>query len=294
MASKRLNVAQIVLATIVSVLCLLCLLPFLMVISGSLSTEADIVQYGYALLPKQPTLLSYKVLLLGSSRILDAYAITVFVTVCGTVLALLINSMGAYVLTRRTLKYRNLLSVYALITLLFNGGMVPWYFVCVNYLHLQDTLLALILPALGNAFNMYLVRNYMLSVPEEIYESAKMDGAGELNYFFRFMLPLSKPVLATIGLFTALAYWNDWFIALMLINKQELQPLQLILRTIISNIEFVKNSGNAMDIQRLTSQLPSEGIKMAATVITIGPIVFLYPFVQKYFVKGIMIGAVKG
>jgi len=294
MASKRVNGAQIILAAIVSVLCVLCLLPFLMVISGSLSTEADIVQYGYALLPKQPTLLSYKVLLLGSSRIIDAYAVTVFVTVIGTILALLINSMGAYVLTRRALKYRNLLSIYALITLLFNGGMVPWYFVCVNYLQLQDTVLALILPALGNAFNMYLVRNYMLSVPEEIYESAKMDGAGELNYFFRFMLPLSKPVLATIGLFTALAYWNDWFIALMLINNQELQPLQLILRTIISNIEFVKNSGNAMDIQRLTSQLPSEGIKMAATVITIGPIVFLYPFVQKYFVKGIMIGAVKG
>ncbi|QJD86466.1 carbohydrate ABC transporter permease [Cohnella herbarum] len=294
MASKKMDVTQACLLAIVSILCILCIIPFLMVISGSLSTEKDIVDYGYTLIPKHLTLLSYKVLLLGSGRILDAYGVTVLVTAIGTVLALLVNSMGAYVLTRKALKYRNILSVYALITLLFNGGMVPWYFVCVNYLHLQDSLLALILPALGNAFNMYLVRNYMLSVPEEIYESAKMDGAGDLKYFFRFMLPLSKPVLATVGLFTALAYWNDWFIALMLVNKQELQPLQLILRTIVSNIEFVKNSGNAMDIQRLTAQLPSEGIKMAATVITIGPIVFLYPFVQKYFVKGIMIGAVKG
>ncbi|MDG0791389.1 ABC transporter permease subunit [Cohnella ginsengisoli] len=141
---------------------------------------------------------------------------------------------------------------------------------------------------------MFLIRNFMMAIPEDLYESAKMDGASEYRIFFRLIAPLSVPVLATVGLFVALGYWNDWFLGLMFIDKQELQPLQLLLRTLVSNVEFLKSSSNAAAMQQISATIPSESIKMALTVITIGPIIFLYPFVQRYFVKGLMVGAVKG
>jgi putative aldouronate transport system permease protein len=294
MVTKKFEISQIILMTLVTVFCIFCLIPFMMVISGSLSTEKDIFDYGYTLIPRHPTILSYKVLLVGSSKVINAYKVSIIVTVCGTLLGLVVNSLGGYAMARRTLKYRNILSVYALLTIMFNGGLVPWYIVCVNYLHLKDSLWALILPAAANAFYMYLIRNYLLSIPEELYESAKIEGSGEWRIFLQIILPLAKPVMATIGLFFALQYWNDWFLGLMFTDKQELQPLQLILRNIVNNIDFLRTSANAAEIQRLSAAIPSEGIKMAATVITIGPIVFVYPFLQKYFIKGIMVGAVKG
>ncbi|EFM11380.1 binding-protein-dependent transport systems inner membrane component [Paenibacillus curdlanolyticus YK9] len=292
--AKRFSISQTVIVTAVTLFSLACLFPFLMVISGSLSTEKDIMNFGYSIWPKHITFDSYKILLLGSNRILDAYVISIIVTVVGTALSLFVTSMGAYVMARRSFKYRNILSVYVIVTMLFNGGLVPWYIICVNYLHLKDTLWALILPPLANAFNMFLIRNFMLSIPEDLHESAKMDGAGELRIYSRLIMPLALPVLATVGLFVALGYWNDWFLGLMFVDKQELQPLQLLLRTLISNVEFLKSSSNAAAMQRISAQIPSESIKMALTVITIGPIIFLYPFLQRYFVKGLMVGAVKG
>ncbi|MCD9025583.1 carbohydrate ABC transporter permease [Cohnella silvisoli] len=294
MSAKRFSISQSVIIVLVSLFSLACLFPFLMVISGSLSTEKDIVDLGYRLIPKHITFDSYRILLLGSSRITDAYGISVIVTVAGTVLSVLATSMGAYVMARRSFKYRNILSIYVIITMLFNGGLVPWYIICVRYLHLKDTLWAMILPPLANAFNMFLIRNFMLSIPEDIHESAKMDGAGEFRIYYRLILPLAKPVLATVGLFVALGYWNDWFLGLMFVDKQELQPLQLLLRALVSNVEFLKSSSNAAAMQQISAQMPSESIKMALTVVTIGPIVFLYPFVQRYFVQGLMVGAVKG
>jgi putative aldouronate transport system permease protein len=291
---KRYSVSQFFIMLLIAMFSISCLLPFVMVISGSLSTENDIVNYGYSVIPKQITFDSYKILLLGSNRIIDAYGISLIVTVVGTLLSLLVTSMGGYVMARRSFKYRNIFSFYVIITMLFHGGLVPWYIICVNYLHLKDTIWAMIVPSLTNAFNMFLIRNFLLSIPEEIYESAKMDGAREFRIFFRLIMPLATPVLATVGLFVALGYWNDWFLGLMFIDKQELQPLQLLLRTLVSNVEFFKSSSNAADMQRIANQIPSESIKMALTVVTIGPIIFLYPFLQKYFVKGLMIGAVKG
>lgn len=252
------------------------------------------MDYGYTLWPKSITFDSYRILFLGSNRIIDAYGVSLLVTVAGTILSLLVTSMGAYVMARRSFKYRNILSIYVIITMLFNGGLVPWYIICVRYLDLKDTLWALILPMLANAFNMFLIRNFMLSIPEDMNESAKMDGAGDFKIFYRLIAPLSLPVLATVGLFVALSYWNDWFLGLMFVDKQELQPLQLLLRTLISNVEFLKSSSNASAMQRISAQIPSESIKMALTVVTIGPIIFLYPFVQRFFVKGLMVGAVKG
>lgn len=294
MSARKFTLSQFFIALVIGLFSLACLFPFLMVISGSLSTEKDIMTYGYSLWPKTITFDSYKILLLGSNRILQAYGVSTFVTVVGTILSLFVTSMGAYVMARRSFKYRNILSIYVIITMLFSGGLVPWYIIIVRYLDLKDTIWVLILPSLANAFNMFLIRNFMLSIPEDLHESAKMDGAGEFRIYAGLIMPLALPVLATVGLFVALGYWNDWFLGLMFIDKQELQPLQLLLRTLISNVEFLKSSSNAAAMQRISNQIPSESIKMALTVITIGPIVFLYPFLQRYFVKGLMVGAVKG
>jgi len=294
MHARKFSISQFIIIVAISLFSLSCLFPFIMVISGSLSTEKDIMDYGYSLWPKTITFDSYRILFLGSNRIIDAYGVSLLVTVAGTVLSLIVTSMGAYVMARRSFKYRNILSIYVIITMLFNGGLVPWYIICVRYLDLKDTLWALILPMLANAFNMFLIRNFMLSIPEDMNESAKMDGAGDFKIFYRLIAPLSLPALATVGLFVALSYWNDWFLGLMFVDKQELQPLQLLLRTLISNVEFLKSSSNASAMQRISAQIPSESIKMALTVITIGPIIFLYPFVQRFFVKGLMVGAVKG
>ncbi|MFC3745321.1 MULTISPECIES: carbohydrate ABC transporter permease [unclassified Paenibacillus] len=294
MSARKFSLSQFLIALVIGLFSLACLFPFLMVISGSLSTEKDIMQYGYSLWPKTITFDSYRILLLGSNRIFQAYGVSTFVTIVGTVLSLFLTSMGAYVMARRSFKYRNILSIFVIITMLFSGGLVPWYIIIVRYLHLKDTIWALILPSLANAFNMFLIRNFMLSIPEDLHESAKMDGAGEFRIYARLIMPLALPVLATVGLFVALGYWNDWFLGLMFVDKQELQPLQLLLRTLISNVEFLKSSSNAAAMQRISTQIPSESIKMALTVITIGPIIFLYPFLQRYFVKGLMVGAVKG
>ncbi|OBZ19270.1 sugar ABC transporter permease [Bacillus sp. FJAT-27264] len=294
MSVRKFSLSQFLIALVIGLFSLACLFPFLMVISGSLSTEKDIMQYGYSLWPKTITFDSYRILLLGSNRIFQAYGVSTFVTIVGTVLSLFLTSMGAYVMARRSFKYRNILSIFVIITMLFSGGLVPWYIIIVRYLHLKDTIWALILPSLANAFNMFLIRNFMLSIPEDLHESAKMDGAGEFRIYARLIMPLALPVLATVGLFVALGYWNDWFLGLMFVDKQELQPLQLLLRTLISNVEFLKSSSNAAAMQRISTQIPSESIKMALTVITIGPIIFLYPFLQRYFVKGLMVGAVKG
>lgn len=294
MARKKLTLGHCVLVLIVTLFSLACLYPFLMVIAGSLSTEKDIVDFGYNLIPKHVTFASYKILFFSSNRILQAYGVSIFVTMVGTALSLVVIGMGAYVMARRSFKYRNILSVYVIITMLFNGGLVPWYIICVRYLHLKDSVWAMILPSLAGAFNLFLVRNFMLSIPEEIHESAKMDGAGEFRIFWRLIAPLSLPVMATVGLFISLGYWNDWFLGLMFVDKQELQPLQLLLRTLIANVDFLRSSGNGAAMQRISAQIPTESMKMALTVVTIGPIVFLYPFVQRYFVKGLMVGAVKG
>jgi putative aldouronate transport system permease protein len=294
MTARKFSLSQSLIMLIIVLFSVACLYPFIMVISGSLSTEQDIAAFGYTLLPKHVTFDSYKILLLGSNRIVNAYGVSILVTVVGTAISLLLTAMGAYALSRRSFKLRGVLSVYVIITMLFNGGLVPWYIICVRYLELKDTLWALILPSLANAFNLFLIRNFMYSIPEEIHESAKIDGAGEFRIFYRLIAPLALPVLATVGLFTALGYWNDWFLGLMFVDKQELQPLQLLLRTLISNVDFLRSSSNAAAMQRISAQIPSESMKMALTVVTIGPIVFLYPFVQRYFVKGLIVGAVKG
>ena len=288
------KIMKVLIYLFVGIVSVLCLLPFIMVLSGSFSTEADIAKSGFSLYPQHFSLMSYRILFLDLARILNAYKISFLVTIVGTFLSLLVNTLMAYAISRRSLKYRKVINVYALITILFNGGMVPWFIVCKNYLHLYNNFFALVIPYVANAWYVFLLRNFAQSIPEEMHESAKIDGAGEYTIFFKIIIRLMTPALATIGLFTALGYWNDWWLGLMLIDKQGLQPLQMLLRTVVSNIQFLKSSPNAAQMVQVAAQLPSEGIKMAICILTIGPIVFLYPLLQRFFVKGIMLGAVKG
>ena len=291
---KRVTVGKILVYIFVGLFTLICLYPFLMVISGSFTTEEDAVLYGFSLIPRHFTTAAYGALFVNKQAIFDGYKVTIFVTVVGTMLSLFVNSMMAFVLSRRQLRGRKFINIYVLITMLFNGGMVPWYIVCTRYLHLQNTIWAMIVPSLVSAWNIFLMRNYFQAIPEEMYASAKIEGAGDFYVFRKIHLHLAIPVLATVLLFTALGYWNDWWLGLMLEEKPELQPLQMLLRNIIANIQFLQSMQNSPEILSLMNSIPSDGVRMALVIITTGPIILLYPFVQKYFVKGIMVGAVKG
>jgi ABC-type sugar transport system, permease component len=274
---------------------LLCLYPFAMVIGGSFMTQQEVLDFGFRLIPENPTFESYNMLLANPQMILNGYRITITVTVLGTILSVLVNSMMGYVLSRKQLMGKKFINFYVLFTMLFGGGMVPWYIITTQVYGLTDSIWALVLPNLVGAWNIFLVRNYFNSMPNELYESARVDGAQEFTIFTRIFLPLGKPVIATISLFIALAYWNDWWLGLMLINRDELQPLQMLLRRMMANIQFLQTMPNApLEVQRMLANVPGDGVRFAMVILTTGPIILLYPLLQKYFIKGIMVGAVKG
>ncbi|WP_373228568.1 carbohydrate ABC transporter permease [Cohnella sp.] len=268
-----------------------CLLPMLLTLIVSITAEDSIINNGYSLFPEKFSLDGYRTVFVNSALIFKGYAISIIVTVVGSVLALIVTAMAAYPMSNPNVKYRNFLALYFFITIIFQIGLVPWYLM--NYkLGLTDNIFALIVPMLMfNAFNMFLIRNFMESLPGALRESAYIDGANDLRIAFQIYMPLCVPVLATVSLFYALNYWNDWFNAIMLIDNKGLYPLQYILFQLRSNIQMLEmlptgaNSGYT---------LPAESAKMATVILTIGPIVFLYPYLQRYFVKGLVIGSVKG
>jgi putative aldouronate transport system permease protein len=225
-------------------------------------------------------------------RILRSYGVTIFITVAGTVGAMLITSMIAFAISIKSLKYRNIIAFLCNFTIVFSAGLIPWYVVCVNYYGLKNNILALILPSIFSVWNMFLMRTYFSSISPSLYEAAKIDGATYLRIYWRIALPLSKTAVLTVGLMYALQYWNDWWNALIFINNKNLFPLQYYLYTILSNVNAI-SSGRVPSGAAAGITLPSETVKMAVTVITIGPIIFLYPMVQRYFVQGIMTGAIK-
>ena len=236
----RINGWQMFACLFTGLFALVCLYPFLLVISGSFTPKDESIRYGFRLIPHGFTTASYQALFVNGRTIINGYKVTVFVTVVGTALSLGVNSMLGWALSRKVMPARKFFNFYVLFTMLFSGGMVPWYIVCVNYLHLKDTIFALLFPSMVSAWNIFLLRNYFTSVPEEMYESARIDGARDFRIYWNIYLPLSTPVMATVTLFTALGYWNDWWLGLMLIDKSELHPLQLLLRNIISNIQYLQ------------------------------------------------------
>ncbi len=274
---------------------LLCIIPLWVALAASFSNEGALLREGYGFSIRQFDLTSYRLIFTGTSSVYNAYGITAFTTLCGVVLTVLLTSSLAYPLTVRTLKYRNQISLFAYATMLFSGGLVPTYIMFTRMLHLRNSIWVLIIPGALNAFNMFLMKNYFATIPESMAESAKIDGATEIRIFFRIILPLSKPILATIALFSAMGYWNEWYKVLLYIDKPNLFTLQFLIMRLQQQVDFLTSSLNQAARSSLGSvTVPTIGIRMATAMVTIGPIILLYPFLQKYYIKGLTIGAVKG
>lgn len=277
---------------ILAALAVLCLLPFMLVISSSLTDELAIIQDGYRLFPRKLSTYAYEVII-EAGIVTRAYGVTIFITVVGTLLSMIVTSGISYAISVNSLRYRNHIAFFVYFTMLFHAGLVPTYLLIAKYLHMKNTLWVLILPVLVNPWNMFLLRNFFKTVPSELPESAKMDGATDMHILFKIVIPVSLPAMATISLFYSLGYWNEWFRAMLFIDKEHLYPLQYLIMRIIRNIQFVDQIAAEAGIDTATF-MPDYSARMATAVLTIGPIIFVYPFVQRYFVKGLLVGSIKG
>lgn len=289
---KKFSVISTVVLSVISVVTLL---PILLIVIASFTDENALLTNGYTFIPEALSLDAYYYMIKQSSMILRAYGITIFVTLLGTLVSVLVTAMLAYPMSKKDFKYKNALAFFVFFTMLFNGGIVPSYMMWSNLFHIKNTIYALMIPNyLVTAFNVLLVRNfYTNNIPDAIIESAKIDGASEIAIFWKIILPLSVPVVATISLFTALIYWNDWVNGLYFLTKPELFGIQNLLIRIMNNVEFLRSgSSNFMGV--VDMDLPGTAVRMAMAVIGMLPILIVYPFVQKYFIKGVVVGAVKG
>ncbi|NOU96399.1 ABC transporter permease subunit [Paenibacillus sp. LMG 31456] len=273
---------------ILSLIAVLTLFPFLYVIIISITPESEVIRRGIVLIPEQITFSAYKSVFNGGSGIWTAYQITLFRTIVGTMLNLIFTVLGAYVLSKKALPGRSGLLMFVVFTMLFSGGLIPTYIV-VRSLELTNTVWALIVPGLVSVFNLVVVKGFFEQLPVELEESAKVDGAGELKVLVQIILPLSLPSIATIGLFYAVGHWNSYFDAVIYINKSSLMPLQVILRNILLSSQNQQNLELVND-----ATVSSLAIQMASVIVSTVPILCVYPFIQKHFTKGVMIGAVKG
>jgi putative aldouronate transport system permease protein len=291
---KYYGLFQAIAYTCVIAVTIACLFPFLLIISASFTDNASIIKDGYHLIPPKLSLEGYRMVFKFPDEVFRAYWVTASTTVIGTAGGLFLMTMAGYVLQRKDFKYRNKFAFYIYFTTLFGGGLIPWYIMLTKYFKLMDTQAVLILPGLMSPFLIILMKNFIRSaVPDEIIESAKIDGANDFTIYHRIVLHLSLPGIATVGLFLALHYWNDWFTSSLFINDQSLYQLQYYLYNIINTISFITQMGAGTGIS-LAGDIPTESTKMAMALIVTGPIVLLYPFIQRYFVKGLTIGAVKG
>ena len=286
------RIAKVFFYLIVAIFALICLFPFTLMVTSSFMNEKEILTEGFKLIPNEWSFSAYEFLFRTPKKLIDAYGVTIFTAVVGTLMGLLCMSMAGYVLCRKDFRYRNQISFFIYFTTLFSGGLIPSYLLMVNGLHLKDSVWAMILPAIMSPWSIFLMRNFMKSVPDSLYESASIDGAGDFRIFWQIFLPLAKPALATVGLFLVLGYWNQWYSAMLYIESPEKYPLQYFLQKIINqaNITLLIQQGLTIN----TQDMPSESIKMATAVVATGPIILVYPFVQKYFVSGMTVGAVKG
>lgn len=274
---------------------LICVFPFIFVVIISFTDEKVLARDGYRLIPAEWSFAAYQFVWQSGDTLLRAYGVTILVTVLGTIISLVLMSLYAYAISRKSFRYRRFFSIFAILTMLFNGGMIPTYMVVSQLLGMKDTIWALILPLAMNAFYIMILRTfYSTSVPDAIIESARIDGAGEFYTFLKIVIPLSLPGLATIGLFSTLGYWNDWFNALLYIESPNLVPLQSMLMRIESSIQFIQqNSANSSMSLAAMQSIPQDTSRMAMVVLATLPIIFAYPFFQRYFVQGLTVGAVK-
>jgi putative aldouronate transport system permease protein len=285
--------SNVILNILFVLITIICLAPLLLLAIISFSDASSVTKYGYSFFPHAWSLAAYAFILKSASTIFSAYGISIFVTVVGTLTSMLIIALYAYPLSRSNFRYKNVFSFIVFFTMIFGGGLVPWVMVYTHVLPIKDTLIVLILPYLITGWNVIIMRTFMKStIPEEVLESARIDGAGEFRTFFVIVLPLCKAGLATIGLFVMLNYWNDWYLPLIFISDTKLYNIQYFLYQMLISIQFLTSAqGHGAEAIK---NIPAETARMAIAVLAIGPIIFAYPFFQQYFIKGLTIGAVKG
>ncbi len=288
-ARRRLEPFAAVSYVTVTLFGLFCLVPLWMIVSGSLTDESALGLNGYSLFPQPFSLRAYELLFTGQS-LLNGYVASLFITVVGTILSISCTASIAWVIARRLPGISRPLTIFAYIPMLFNGGLVPFYLLVTQVLGLTNSWFAMILPLMLAPFLIFVTVSFFRQMPEEILDAARIDGAGELRIFFQIVLPLSKPILAVLALFYAVTYWNEWFTGLLFISDTDKFPLQLILQNLISNVtnaaSLPSSAGDTM--------APVYQLRFAMTVLTVGPILLAYPFAQRFFVKGITLGATKG
>jgi len=288
---------QLSINIIMLIFAIFCLFPFVLLIAASFTDDLEIVRTGYKLIPNEFSVAAYQYLWNNSADIVRSYGVTIMITVIGTLVGMTITAMVAYPLSRKEMPFRNSLAFYVFFTMLFNGGLVPTYLMYTNYFDMKNTTLALILPGLlVNGFYIILMRTFFAtSIPTPIIESAYLDGAKEWKIFHSIILPLSLPVLATVGLFYAILYWNDWFNGLIYITNKKYFSIQNLLNRILLDLQFLQSNTQSMGKgAELVAKLPLDAMRMAMAVIGVLPLICAYPFFQKYFVKGLTIGSVKG
>lgn len=291
--SKRFNTAATIILT---VLVIITLLPLALIVISSFTKESALIRNGYSFWPQEWSLDAYYYMIKQGAVILRSYGISVFVTVVGTAASVILTTMLAYPMSRKSFEYHNALSFFVFFTMLFNGGIVPSYIMWTKIFHIKDTIFALLIPNyLVTAFNVILVKNYYANnIPDSLIEAAEIDGATEMTIFRKIMLPLAVPTVATISLFTGLCYWNDWTNGLYYVSNEKLYSIQMLLMKIMNNIQALRSNSTAALLGTGSVDLPGTAIRMAMAVIGILPILLVYPFIQKYLVRGVVVGAVKG
>ena len=294
--SKKSKRYQIMINAILILVTLIIILPFVLVFLSSITDENVLIRNGYSFFPEKFSFYAYQYIIRQGDKILRAYGVTILVTAIGTVLNIAMSALMAYPLSVKTLPHRRALTFFIFFTMLFNGGIVPSYIMWTRFFHIKNTLWALIIPNyLVTAFNVILVKNfYANNVPDALVEAAQIDGASELQIFYKIMFPLARPVVATVALFTGLCYWNDWTNGLYYVDNEKLYSIQLLLIKIMNNIQGLKANSSAAMLGTGAVDLPGTSVRMAMAFIGILPILLIYPFVQKYLVEGVVIGAVKG
>lgn len=289
---KRIKVSQVALYGILTLISVLWIIPVLFIFSLSVTPETSLGEVGYRLIPKEITFDAYTYIIKNPAQILNSYKISIIVTVIGTVAGLMFTTGIAYAMSRKDFKLGKHITRFVMFAMLFHGGLIPTYIVVTQVLHLGNTLWVLILTMLVSPWNIFLMKSFLSSIPTELLEASFIDGATEYQTYFKVVLPLAKPGLATVGLLILFSYWNDWYQAMLYIDNMDLVPLQLLLYKIISNIQFVLQ--NSFYLASEGGSFPTIAARMATCVIAIAPMLLAFPFFQKYLAKGLTLGSVKG
>ena len=289
---KRIKVSQVALYGILTLISVLWIIPVLFIFSLSVTPETSLSEVGYRLIPKEITFDAYTYIIKNPAQILNSYKISIIVTVIGTVAGLMFTTGIAYAMSRKDFKLGKHITRFVMFAMLFHGGLIPTYIVVTQVLHLGNTLWVLILTMLVSPWNIFLMKSFLSSIPTELLEASFIDGATEYQTYFKVVLPLAKPGLATVGLLILFSYWKDWYQAMLYIDNMDLVPLQLLLYKIISNIQFVLQ--NSFYLASEGGSFPTIAARMATCVIAIAPMLLAFPFFQKYLAKGLTLGSVKG